>query len=139
MKLKTLILISGIAALGACHNGQTRIGNYGSDELKKINHICILDNPQAPNRALVQNIAVSLEKLGISSEVVNIADNRKRLYEPECRYNLRYSTRTNTVSLLIRTPEHPVASLRDSLGSAQDLQKQTDSLISRLLGKTAQF
>lgn len=138
MKLKTFILISGIAALSACHHGQTRIGNYGPDELKKISHVCVLDNPQAPNRGLVQNITASLEKLGISSETVNIADDRKRLYEPECRYNLRYSTRANNISLLVRTPEHPVASLRDDFDQAQDLQTQTDNLISRLLGKTVQ-
>ncbi|WP_416192588.1 hypothetical protein [Neisseria sp. CCUG12390] len=136
MKLKTLFVLSSLAALAACSGGKTRIGTYGPDELQKISHICILDNPKTPNRALIQNIAVSLEKLGISSENVNIAENRKRLYDPECRYNLRYSTRSNAVSLLIRTPEHPVASLRDNLNTTQNLQSQTDSLISRLLGKT---
>ncbi|PSJ79947.1 hypothetical protein [Neisseria iguanae] len=97
-----------------------------------------MDNPQACNRTLIQNIALSLGKLGISSENVNIAGNRKRLYEPEYCYNLRYSTCTNAISLLIRTPGYPVTSLRDRMDTTQDLQKQTDILISHLLGKTAQ-
>ncbi|WP_416190226.1 hypothetical protein ACM67B_03920 [Neisseria sp. CCUG17229] len=136
MKIKTLFIATGLIVLTACHSGKTRIGNYGPQELQKINHVCILDNPKTPNRALIQNLSTSLDKLGISSENVNITENRKRLYEPECRYNLRYSTRTNAISLLVRTPEHPVASLRDNFNQKQDLQKQTDSLISRLFGKT---
>lgn len=137
MKLNTLLVLSALAALTACNSGKTRIGNYGQAELGKIQHICILDNPKSHNRALVQNIADALNKHGISSETVDIVNDRKRLYDAECRYNLRYNTRGNSISLLIRTPEHPVSSLRDKMTFTQNVQQQTDALVGRLLGKTA--
>lgn len=139
MKSKIFLIIAGATALAACTTGQTRIGNYGATELQKIKHLCILENPKAPQPEFTQNIRTALEKQGISSETVNILTERKRLYEPECRYNLRHSGKPGqNISLLIRTPDHPVASLRDTMKPAQDLQKQTDSLIARLLGKSTQ-
>jgi len=77
----------------------------------------------------------------ISSETVDVDTQRQRLYEPDCRYNLRYNTSgkgngTNYIALLIRTPEHSVASLRAYPDfKARGRQAEIDRIIGQLLNK----
>ncbi|MDO5638660.1 MAG: hypothetical protein Q4G28_02210 [Neisseria sp.] len=142
MKFSSLLIIGSAALLSACQSSQTSLAADGAEQLGNIRHLCILTRPDNPNPTLDRQIAQSLAKYGISSENVNVATDRKRLYEPECRYNLRYNTRgsgdkLNYISLLIRTPEHPVASLRanPNFQTAQNQQAEIDRIIGRLLNK----
>ena len=118
MKRTSLLILASITLLSACKSSQPSpsLAPGGSEQLNSIRHICILSRAQDPNPGLPKQIAQSLTKYGISSETVDVTTNRQRLYDPECRYNLRYNTRgsgnsMNYISLLIRTPDHPVASL----------------------------
>ncbi|UOO81168.1 hypothetical protein LVJ83_09300 [Uruburuella testudinis] len=143
MKRPILLMISSITLLlSACQSSQPVLGANGAEQLNNIRHLCILSNPKNPNPGLNRQIAQSLTKYGISSETVDAASNRKRLYEPECRYNLRYNTRgignnMHYLSLLIRTPEHPVASLRanPNFRNPQNQQAEIDRIIGTLLNK----
>ncbi len=142
MKRTSLLIIGAITLLSACQSSQTSLGANGAEQLNDIRHLCILTPTKNANPALTRQIAQSLTKYGISSETVNVASDRKRLYEPECRYNLRYNTRgsgnnINYISLLIRTPEHPVASLRANpdFQRAPNQQAEIDRIIGQLLNR----
>lgn len=139
MKSKVLLILIASATLAACGTrSQTIIGRHGVAELQNIKHICILETPKSQS-GFTQNIQKALEKQGFSSEVVNVITEQKRLYEPECRYNLRYSGKPGQkIAILIRTPDYPVIKLLAPMTPTQDLQKQTDNLIARLLGKSTQ-
>ena len=111
MKHPILLIAASIVLLTACQSSQPALGPNGAEQLSNIHHLCILENAKKSNPTLNQQIVQSLTKYGISSETVDVTSNRKRLYEPECRYNLRYNTQgskdnINYISLLIRTPEH---------------------------------
>ncbi|WP_274570917.1 hypothetical protein V6667_07770 [Neisseria leonii] len=136
---KPLLLLAAAAGLTACANNQTKLGTSGS-QLSEIRYICIIDNPKAAQPELSSRIAQALQQNGIDSETVSLPAQRKRLYEKECRYNLRYSTAGNAQSLtqmsvLIRTPDHPVASLRYRPDPSDNVQQQIDNVIARLLMK----
>ena len=142
MKRTSLLILASIALLSACKSNQPSLAPDGAEQLNNIRHICILSRTQDPNPGLNKQIAQSLTKYGISSETVDVTTNRQRLYESECRYNLRYNTRgsgnsINYISLLIRTPDHPVASLRanPNVQSSQSQQAEIDRIIGRLLNK----
>lgn len=144
MKYRIPALILTAAVLSACSTGRPSIAAGGAQQLSQIRHICIIANPKNTHPEWHQNIARSLARHNISSEVVHLETDRRRLYDDECRYNLRFSTRGNAdtlnyASVLIRTPERPVVSIRDNFtnrnGRPLQLQAQTDSLIDRLLGK----
>lgn len=142
MKRLSLLILSSITLLSACQSSHPSLAPDGAQQLSNIRHICILSRPQDPNPNLPQQITQSLAKYGISSETVDVISNRQRLYEPECRYNLRYNTRgngtsMNYISLLIRTPDHPVSSLRanPNFKSPQNQQAEIDRIIGQLLNK----
>ena len=142
MKRPILLITASIVLLTACQSSQSALGPNGAEQLSSIRHLCILENAKKPNPTLNRQIAQSLTKYGISSETVDVTLNRKRLYEPECRYNLRYNTQIskdniNYISLLIRTPDHPVASLRanPNFQRAQSQQAEIDRIIAQLLNK----
>ncbi len=142
MKRLSLLIFSSAILLTACQSNPVSLAPDGAQQLNSIRHICILSRPQDPNPNLPQQITQSLAKYGISSETVDAISNRQRLYEPECRYNLRYNTRgngtsMNYISLLIRTPDHPVSSLRanPNFQSPQTQQAEIDRIIGQLLNK----
>lgn len=142
MKLPTLLIAGSAILLSACQSGQPSFGPDGEKQLNNIRHICILGKTENANPELDRQIARSLSQYGITSEIVDTAAGRKRLYDPECRYNLRYNTKgsgkdMNYISLLIRTPDHPVVSLRarPDLKASQNPQTEIDGIIGRLLNK----
>ncbi|ASK28038.1 hypothetical protein [Neisseria chenwenguii] len=141
MKLSTLLIIGSAALLSACQSSQPSLSDKGAQELGNIRHLCILTRTKDPNPGLNEKIAHALQQHGISSETVEVPANRQRLYEPECRYNLRYNSqgrgdKLNYISLLIRTPEYPVASLRAHPNfKTADQQAEVDQIVSRLLNK----
>lgn len=141
MKLSTLIIIGTAALLSACQSNRPSLSANGAQELSNIRHLCILARAKDPNPGLNQEISLALQKYGISSEIIDVATNRQRLYESECRYNLRYNTKgsgngLNYISLLIRTPEHPVASLRANPHfKTANRQAEIDRIIGKLLNK----
>ncbi|MGF6147130.1 Uncharacterised protein [Kingella potus] len=142
MKLPLAFIFGSSMLLAACQSGPS-LGANGSAELANIRHVCILARPAAkdPNPELKGEIAAALNKYGISSEAVDTDAGRQRLYESDCRYNLRYNTNgrgnsINYISLLIRTPEHSVASLRAYPNfTAGGRQAEIDRIIGQLLNK----
>lgn len=149
MKHKTLSFTLVALALSACGTTKVSVAENRADELKNIKRICIIPNAKRTPYGLEKVIARSLQKQGIASEIVDMTNNRQRLYQPECRYNLRYisagSPQTiKKITMILRTPDYSVASLGYNVNSEQaylrspDLQKQTDGIVARLLGKKAQ-
>ena len=135
--------------LGACGTTKVSVNEGRADELGSISRICIIPNAKRTPYGLEKVIARSLQSQGISTEIVDVAANRQRLYEPECRYNLRYVSAGNPqiikkITVILRTPDYSVATVGYSVNSepefirSPDLQKQTDGIIARLLGKKAQ-
>lgn len=141
MKLPLMLMLGSGILLAGCQSGPS-LGTGGT-ELADIRHVCILARPQAkdPNPELKAEIAAALNKYGISSETVDVDTQRQRLYEPDCRYNLRYNTSgkgngINYIALLIRTPEHSVASLRAYPDfKTRGRQAEIDRIIGQLLNK----
>ena len=130
MKLPLMLMLGSGILLAGCQSGPS-LGTGGT-ELADIRHVCILTRPQAkdPNPELKAEIAAALNKYGISSETADV-----------CRYSLRYNTSgkgngTNYIALLIRTPEHSVASLRAYPDfKARGRQAEIDRIIGQLLNK----
>lgn len=149
MKYKMLSLTLLAVGLSACSSTKVKVADGRADELKTINRICIIPNAKRTPKGLENVIARSLQTHGIRSEIVSIDTGRKRLYEPECRYNLRYVSAGSPqmiekITLILRTPDYSVATLGYNVSDdpafrrAPDLQKQTDGIIARLLGQKAQ-
>lgn len=154
MKYK-ILAVTTAAALSACSSIKVNVAEGKEAELKTIQRICIISNIKRTPQGYEQIIERSLQNYGIETEIVDVATNRKRLYEPECRYNLRYISVGNPnliekVTMILRTPDYSVAaigykgssrqSIRDdqSPRSNPGIQKQTDDIIARLLGKNTQ-
>ncbi|MGN6902408.1 hypothetical protein ACTHT7_20690, partial [Neisseria sp. P0017.S010] len=59
-----------------------------------IKHVFIIQNAKVRPHDLVRALSKSLAKLGIGSTIVT-ADNRGKLYDSSCPYNLRYKNKGN--------------------------------------------
>ncbi|MDO4696062.1 MAG: hypothetical protein Q4A49_00780 [Neisseria sp.] len=144
MKIRLSVLAVCSLILAACQSNAPRLGKEGR-KLNEIRHICIIEPSDAENN-LNPYFAKALQQHGISSESVNVKTDRKRLYQDECRYNLRYTPSFNSrdrqkltyLNVLIRTPDHPVASFRSRSPDGKDLQTQVSRTVSSLLGKNTQ-
>ncbi|MFH6973892.1 hypothetical protein ACG2K1_08830 [Neisseria sp. 23W00296] len=143
MKFPLMLILGGGMLLAGCQSTTPSLGANGEAELAKIRHVCIMARHESkdPNPELKREIATALSKYGISSESVNVDTNRKRLYSPACRYNLRYNTSgkgdgVNYISLLIRTPKQAVASLRAHPDfKTGNRQAEINRIIGQLLNK----
>lgn len=146
MRQTTLYTVLAAAAmLAACNTPKTHTQIPHANDLRKIRHVCIIANPQLKEPAgMERHLAVALRRHGISSEVV--AGNRQRLYEPACRYNLRFKGTGSqdvirTFNVLLRTPDHVVSQVRFVEGNEAyymrqpNIQEQTDGIVERMLGK----
>lgn len=150
MKYSIAASIFAAAALSACSSSpKLNVAQGKGAELKNISRICIIPNAKRTPKGLENVIAQSLKNHGIESETVNPDTDRRRLYEPACRYNLRYVSsgspaRIDKITLILRTPDYSVATLGYNVNgdraylSSPNLQRQTDGIIARLLGKNAQ-
>lgn len=149
MKHKILAFTLLALGLSACGTTKVNVADNRADELKTIQRVCIIPNPKRTPHGLEQVIARSLQNQGIEAEIVDVAANRQRLYEPECRYNLRYISAGNPemikkIAMILRTPDYHVANLGYNVNDepeyrrSPNLQQQTDGIIARLLGKKAQ-
>ena len=148
-KIKILPLALTAAALSACSSTKVSVAEGKAGELKTISRICIIPNPKRTPKGLEHVIARSLNNHGIDSEIVDVPADRQRLYTPQCRYNLRYISAGSRqmiekITIILRTPDYSVASIGYKVSDdpafrrSPDLQKQTDGIIARLLGKNTQ-
>ncbi|MBF0803850.1 MULTISPECIES: hypothetical protein [Neisseria] len=146
--IKILSLALTAVVLSACGSTKVSVAEGKAGELESISRICIIPNAKRTPKGLENVIARSLKKHGIDSEIVNVSD-RKRLYTPECRYNLRYVSAGSPqmiekITIILRTPDYGVATIGYNVSddpawrSMPDLQKQTNGIIARLLGKNTQ-
>ncbi|HFC8528453.1 TPA: hypothetical protein ACFRGQ_001119 [Neisseria lactamica] len=133
----TLLAVTGaIFLLGAC-SSRTYIKTGKPEDIAQIKHICIIPNSKSTPPAYHQELAASLSARGISSETVTLGD--RRLYSPECKYNLRYHSTGNTkqikkISVLIRTPQYEVKRVKYTTKNSDDtIGQQTDAVVSLLL------
>lgn len=143
MKRHLSVLAVCSLILTACQSTPApRLGKEGH-KLNEIRHLCIIE-PSSAKHNLNPYFAQALQAHGISSESVNVQTRRQRLYESECRYNLRYSVsfknnrELSYLNVLIRTPDHPVASYRSNSPEGSDLQSQISRSVGMLLGKNKQ-
>ena len=139
-------VLAAAAMLAACNTPKTHTRIAHANDLHKIRHVCIIANPRLKEPAdMERHLAMALRRYGIGSEVV-AAVNRQRLYEPACRYNLRFKGTGSqdvirTFNVLLRTPEHVVSQIRFVEGneayymSRPNVQEQTDGIVGRMLGK----
>ncbi|MGF6147284.1 Uncharacterised protein [Kingella potus] len=144
-KPAALLLPAAVLALAGCHSTSS-VKYAKKDDLANIRKVCIIRNDSARPSELDRHFAAALAKRGITSETVAGYD--KKLYQPECPYNLRFKSGGNddtirTASLLLRTPEYAVGAVKYSLNDEKDyrtspnLQQQADGIIARLLGEKA--
>lgn len=150
MNIRTILPLAALSfGLAACGTTKVNMAEGKAAELKSISRVCIIPNPKRTPKGLDSVIARSLQNHGIETEIVDVGSDRKRLYEPECRYNLRYVSAGNPqmiekITVILRTPDYPVSTIGYNVSSdptyrrTPDLQKQTDGIIARLLGKNAQ-
>lgn len=147
--IKILSLALTATILSACGSTKVSVTEGKANELKTISRICIIPNPKRTPKGLEHVIARSLKNHGINSEIVDVATDRQRLYTPQCRYNLRYISAgspqmVEKITIILRTPDYSVATMRYNVSSdsafrrSPDLQKQTDAIIARLMGKNTQ-
>ncbi|MCP2039599.1 hypothetical protein L1281_000164 [Neisseria sp. HSC-16F19] len=144
--VSTALAATLVLAACATPQNQTQTKIHNANKLRNVRHVCIIANPKQKEPAgLEQHIQASLKRYGISSEVVS-ANNRDRLYQSACRYNLRFKANgsrdiISNFNLLLRTPDHVVSQVYYVEGNEAvyrqqpDLQQQTDGIIARMLGR----
>ncbi|HFC6387388.1 TPA: hypothetical protein ACFNMI_000441 [Neisseria bacilliformis] len=137
---QTAALLLAATSLAACQSSSA-VKYAKKDDLPNIRKVCIIRNDSARPVGLDRHFAAALQKRGIASETVAGYD--KKLYQPECPYNLRFKSGGNDAtvrkaSLILRTPEYAVGAVKYSVNdekayrTAPDLQAQADGIIARL-------
>lgn len=115
------------------------------EELTGIKHVCIIQNAKVRPHDLDRALSKALAKRGIGSTIVT-ADNRGKLYDSSCPYNLRYKTKGNNEILrkgvfVLRSTKYAVSTVSYSLNDENhfrtnpDLVKQAEGVVAKLLEK----
>lgn len=129
-----------------------RVFYYGTkvlkpEELASIKHACIIRNAKVRPHDLDRALSKALAKRGIGSTIVT-ADNRGKLYDSSCPYNLRYKTKGNNEILrkgvfVLRSTKYAVSTVSYSLNDENhfrtnpDLVKQAEGVVAKLLEKNS--
>ena len=130
-----------------------RLFHYGTksiekpEELTSIKHVCIIQNAKVRPHDLDRALSKALAKRGIGSTIVT-ADNRGKLYDSSCPYNLRYKTKGNNEILrkgvfVLRSTKYAVSTVSYSLNDENhfrtnpDLVKQAEGVVAKLLEKNS--
>ncbi len=144
MKTKLALISIVTLILTACSNSNIKYKQ--PNELRKIKHVCIIQNPKSKVANYESYLQTALTKHNITSEIVERSD-KKRLYEEKCTYNLRYNiyqiesaNQIDHAKFLIRTPKTEISTMTytrkfDQPNIFRNLQIQADYLIARLLNK----
>ena len=145
--MKTMILAaaSAVLLLGACSTTEQRV--LKPEELTSIKHVCIIQNAKVRPHDLDKALSKALAKRGIGSTIVT-ADNRGKLYDSSCPYNLRYKTKGNDEILrkrvfVLRSTKYAVSTVSYSLNDENhfrtnpDLVKQAEGVVAKLLEKNS--
>jgi len=146
-QMKTMILAaaSAVLLLGACSTTEQRV--LKPEELTSIKHVCIIQNAKVRPHDLDRALSKALAKRGIGSTIVT-ADNRGKLYDSSCPYNLRYKTKGNNEILrkgvfVLRSTKYAVSTVSYSLNDENhfrtnpDLVKQAEGVVAKLLEKNS--
>jgi putative lipoprotein len=146
-QMKTMILAaaSAVLLLGACSTTEQRV--LKPEELSSIKHVCIIQNAKVRPHDLDRALSKALAKRGIGSTIVT-ADNRGKLYDSSCPYNLRYKTKGNNEILrkgvfVLRSTKYAVSTVSYSLNDENhfrtnpDLVKQAEGVVAKLLEKNS--
>lgn len=146
-QMKTMILAAALAVLllGACSTTEQRV--LKPEELTSIKHVCIIQNAKVRPHDLDRALSKALAKRGIGSTIVT-ADNRGKLYDSSCPYNLRYKTKGNNEILrkgvfVLRSTKYAVSTVSYSLNDENhfrtnpDLVKQAEGVVAKLLEKNS--
>ena len=136
-----------VLLLGACSTTEQRV--LKPEELTSIKHVCIIQNAKVRPHDLDRALSKALAKRGIGSTIVT-ADNRGKLYDSSCPYNLRYKTKGNNEILrkgvfVLRSTKYAVSTVSYSLNDENhfrtnpDLVKQAEGVVAKLLEKKQQI